>query len=86
MTDLLMTREMGARDLSQMLGIQEKEVYEHLPNIARSVKNQGKRLIIRPASCLACGFVFEERRRFKPPGRCPKCRGTRIERPAYRIL
>ena len=82
---LLEEEERDARELSQMLGIKEKEVYEHLAHIARSMKAQKKKLVVLPFSCLACGFVFSERRRFTRPGRCPKCRDSRVEYPLYRI-
>lgn len=85
MTALLLEREMSALELSQTLGIQEKEVTTHLPHIARSAAGQGKRLVIRPPRCLACGYVFENRSRFTRPGRCPRCKQTRVERPAFRI-
>ena len=74
-----------ARELSQLLGIKEKEVYEHLAHIARSVKAHSQKLTVRPFSCLACGFVFEQRRRFTRPGRCPKCKDSRVEYPMYKI-
>ena len=86
MIDLLYEGEMSARDLSQTLGIREKEVYEHLPHIARSLIAQGKKLIILPFHCLACGHVFEERKRFSRPGRCPRCKMSHLERPMYRIV
>lgn len=41
--ELFSTGEMNAIELSQDLGIGEKEVYGHLPHIARSVEAQGKR-------------------------------------------
>ena len=85
MTRLLEEDARDARELSQLLGIKEKEVYEHLAHIARSVKAQKKKLTVLPFSCLACGFVFEERRRFTRPGRCPKCKDSRVEYPLYRI-
>jgi predicted Zn-ribbon and HTH transcriptional regulator len=85
MIDVLYQGEMCARDLSQALGIREKEVYEHLPHIARSLIPQKKRLIILPFRCLACGHVFEERKRFTRPGRCPHCKKSHIEWPMYRI-
>jgi predicted Zn-ribbon and HTH transcriptional regulator len=53
---LLTEREMSARELSQAIGIREKEVYEHLPHIARSVAVQKQKLIIQPAQCLGCGY------------------------------
>ena len=74
-----------AIDLSQDVGIGEKEVYEHLPHIALSLSSQGKKLIIDPSQCLKCGYVFEERKRFTRPGRCPKCRETYIQRPMFKI-
>ena len=83
--DLLTQREMNATELSQDLGIREKEVYEHLPHISRSVAAQGKMLVILPSQCLSCGYVFEERKRFTRPSRCARCRGTHLQRPAYVI-
>ena len=85
MIALLIDREMDARELSQTMGIREKEVYEHLPHIARSVAAQKKKLIIRPVRCLACGYVFKERRRFTRPGRCPRCKKSHLDEPKYRI-
>jgi hypothetical protein len=76
---------MNARELSQALGIQEKEVTAHLPHIARSAAGQGRRLVMRSPRCIACGYRFEDRSRFTRPGRCPRCKETRVERPAFRI-
>ncbi|MBW1782888.1 MAG: transcriptional regulator [Deltaproteobacteria bacterium] len=85
LADILTETEMTAIDLSQEVGIREKEVYEHLPHISRSMARQGKRLIIEPARCLKCGYVFEARKRFTRPGRCPQCRETHIQRPTFRV-
>lgn len=82
---LLEAGELSARDLSRCLGIREKEVYTHLGHIARSIEAQGKRVVIRPSRCLSCGYVFSDRRRFTRPGRCPRCRDTRLETPLFRI-
>ena len=84
--DRLTEEEMGVRDLSQVLKIKEKEVLEHLPHIERSVKSLNKKIIFTPSSCFSCGFVFEERRRFSRPSRCPRCKDTRIENPMFRIV
>lgn len=86
MIDLLTQEEMGVRDLSQVLGIKEKEVLEHLPHIEKSVKSMKKKIVFTPSRCLACGFVFEDRKRFGRPSRCPRCRDTRIEHPLFRIV
>ena len=81
--DCLSNGPATALDLSQDLGIMEKEVYEHLPHIGRSMAAQGRNLFIYPSECLKCGFRFEKRKRFTKPGRCPRCKETHIKRPAY---
>ena len=83
--NLLSKYEMDARELSQELGVREKEVYDHLAHVGRSVKAEKKKLIIHPSRCLQCGFVFEDRKRFTRPSRCPKCRQTHLQSPRYRI-
>jgi predicted Zn-ribbon and HTH transcriptional regulator len=82
---LLIEKEMSARELSQAIGIREKEVYKHLPHIARSVAVQKQKLIIQPAQCLGCGYVFKERKRFTRPSRCPRCKKSHLDEPRYLI-
>jgi hypothetical protein len=82
---LLSEGECGAKNISKIIRISEKEVYEHLEHIGRSVKSQNRKLKIIPARCLECGFVFDGRHRFTPPGRCPKCKGEHIQDPEYGI-
>jgi transcriptional regulator len=82
---LLREREMDARGLSEELRIKEKEVYEHLVHFERSVAAAGGRFILTPGECLLCGYVFEDRRRLTRPGRCPKCRRSKIMNPSFRI-
>ena len=76
----------SARDLSQVLRIQEKEVYSHLSHIARSAVSKGNRLVVSPSQCLVCDYVFEDRKRFTRPGRCPRCKGERIQHPRYQVV
>ncbi len=85
MTDLLREREADALELSQALGIAEKEVYAHLEHIRRTAAAAGGALAVTPSECLACGYVFADRGRLTRPGRCPHCRGTRVSRPSFRI-
>ncbi|HLL00613.1 MAG TPA: transcriptional regulator [Myxococcaceae bacterium] len=74
-----------ARELSGAVGIPEKDVAEHLLHLDKSLKALGGRLEVLPAECLACGFVFRDRKRFTRPGACPQCRATRIDAPAFRL-
>jgi transcriptional regulator len=85
MIALLHEKEMTARDLSQALGIREREVFDHLSHIARTVAAQGGKLEVLPIVCLACGWVFQERKRFTRPSRCPRCKKSHLETPAYRL-
>ncbi|WP_373501310.1 transcriptional regulator [Desulfococcus sp.] len=85
MIDLLLTGEYDAHELSQHLRIQEKEVYLHLPHIAKTLAPRKRRLTVVPAACIACGFAFRDRSRFEKPGRCPVCRSERIRSPRFSI-
>ncbi len=84
-TELLTNGEMDARELSREAGIKEKEAIEHLSHIARTLAVQGKKLAIRPAECLLCGYVFEKRQRFTRPGRCPRCKKSHLQSPVFYI-
>lgn len=83
--ELLEVGDHTARDLSQALGIPEREVHEHLEHVAKTVEASGRRLVIVPSECLKCGHVFEGRTRTKKPSKCPDCKGTRIRPPAFRV-
>ena len=83
--ELLTELEHSAKELSQKVRIREKEVYEHLTHIKHSAAASKKRLVVTPAQCLACGYVFESRNRFTSHGRCPRCRAEHITDPRYRI-
>lgn len=85
MIELLSQGNCSARDISQILGIREKEVYPHLEHIARSVAAQKKKLHVEAAQCIACEYRFKDRKRFTRPTKCPVCKSERISEPLYRI-
>ncbi|MFQ5833209.1 MAG: transcriptional regulator [Candidatus Thorarchaeota archaeon] len=77
---------MTAQEICNILGIKNRAlVYEDIEHISLSVRNRGKQLMIQPASCGKCGYVFTERRKIKKPSKCPKCRSQWILQPAYLI-
>ena len=82
---LLSLHEMDVRQLSQELGVAEKQVYSHLENIARSLAAKAQKIAIRPSQCLSCGYVFEKRTRFTRPGRCPRCKKSHLTSPTFKI-
>jgi len=69
-----------AAELSQEVRLPESEVRAHIDSMRQQVDMK-----ISPPRCIACGFVFEGRRRARKPGKCPQCRSTRITQPVYRI-
>jgi len=81
----LMGKTLSAKELSGIVRISEKEVYEHLQHIQMTVGHSGHSLNITPAECRRCGFVFRKRERLKRPGRCPICRSESIEEPLFVI-
>jgi predicted Zn-ribbon and HTH transcriptional regulator len=83
--ELLEEEQLSALDLSGELGVKEKEIFEHLEHIARSLK-PAKRLVVEPAQCRSCDFQFKKRNRIKPPSRCPLCRSEFIQRPRFSVL
>ena len=78
---LLEGNQLSASDLSKEIRKSEKEIYDHLEQIKRSGL-----LIIIPARCNDCGYIFEKRDRPKKPGKCPRCKGTHIEQPLFSIV
>lgn len=76
---------MSARDISAEVRISEKDVYEHLEHIQRSVMKGDHQFIVCPPECSKCGFVFRKREKLKKPGRCPVCRHEAISDPLFSI-
>jgi hypothetical protein len=79
---VLSEESLSAREISERVGIQEKEVLEHLEHI-KLARHAG--LVMEPALCMACGFSFKKRERLKGPGRCPVCRSEHIAEPRFSL-
>jgi transcriptional regulator len=85
MIEALRKEELDAHDLSRILSIREKEVYEHLPHIVKSLEAAGEKLTIHPYVCLTCAYVFKDRSRLNRPGKCPRCKEGAIRMATYEI-
>jgi predicted Zn-ribbon and HTH transcriptional regulator len=83
--DALREGQQSALDISGSVGIPEKDVEGHLAHIRASLHRSGDRLVVQPAECAKCGFVFEKRGRLTRPGKCPVCRGESIHPPQFFI-
>jgi transcriptional regulator len=82
---LLEEYTLSAKDLSVYLRISEKDVYDHLEHIRRTMNKGGRHLVVTPARCEKCGFVFSKRGRLSKPGKCPICRSGLIVRPFFSV-
>ncbi|HJV34674.1 transcriptional regulator [Geomonas sp.] len=78
----LKEESLTAREISGRVGISEKEVLEHLEHVRVALHGA---LVVIPAECMACGFLFRKRERLKGPGRCPVCRSEHIAEPTFAI-
>ena len=79
---LLKEESHATRELSERVGISEKDVLEHLEHIRFA---QRSAFVVTPAECMWCGFTFRKRERLKGPGRCPVCHSEHIAEPAFSI-
>jgi len=75
----------SARDVSAVVGIPEKDVAGHLEHIRKTIASSGRQLVIMPAECKKCGFVFSKREKLRRPGKCPLCKGESISEPHFMI-
>ncbi|MEJ5376743.1 MAG: transcriptional regulator [bacterium] len=85
MMELLQCGWFTLHEMSRELGINEKEVLEHLQHVARSVR-PGNSLRIEHCRCLGCGFTFTKRNRLSAPSRCPMCRSERLVPPRFTLM
>ena len=83
--DLIADRPLSARDISGAAGIPEKEVYPHLEHLQRTLHQERQRLVVSPAVCKKCGFVFKKRQKLTKPGKCPMCRSETLAEPQFEI-
>ena len=82
MAALLAGQTLTAKELAGIMLLDPPEAADHLSHL---MKTHGKALKMKPAQCLGCGFVFTKSRKPSPPGRCPQCRGHRIEGPWFSL-
>lgn len=82
---LLDGQSLSVRELSEAASVSEKDVYEHLSHIQKTVSKKARSFVIVPASCRKCGFVFRKRERMKKPGKCPLCGSESISGARFSI-
>jgi predicted Zn-ribbon and HTH transcriptional regulator len=81
---MLTSQPRSVSSIARELGLDRRDVEDHLRHAIRSARAAGHHVIIEPARCKQCGFVFGEDKLSKP-GKCPDCRGSRIFEAQIRI-
>ena len=77
-------------ELRREIGLPARRLEDELQHVERSVRRsrgEPRKLVVDPARCIECGFVFRDRApsRFNGPGRCPRCKSERIAEPRLSI-
>ena len=70
--------------LARELGMTRGDVEDDLRHALRSARAAGHDILVIPARCKSCDFVFSEDKLAKP-GKCPACKGTRIYEPMLHV-
>ena len=73
-----------ASSLARELGLPRRDVEDDLRHMIRSARAAGHRVVVEPARCKACGYLFSEEKLAKP-SRCPQCKGTWLFEPLVRV-
>jgi predicted Zn-ribbon and HTH transcriptional regulator len=82
--DVLSREPRSVSSLAREIGLPRAEVEDALRHMIRSARAAGHRIVVVPARCRSCGFVFDEARLTKP-GKCPSCRQSRIFEPQIAV-
>src|SRR5439155_20578233 len=81
---MLSVQPRSVSSIAREMGLDRGDVEDHLRHAIRSARAAGHRVIVEPAKCRQCGFMFNEDKVSKP-GKCPECRGTRLYEAQIRI-
>ena len=82
---LLEEYTLSAKDISVYMRIPEKDVSGHLEHIRKTLSKINRRLVVVPAQCEKCGFVFKKRDRLTKPSKCPICHDSLVKPPFFSI-
>ena len=83
--DLIEVESLSSKEISGYVRISEKEVYEHLGHIQKTMSHKNRKVGMTAPRCKQCGFKFKKRDRMKKPGKCPICRNESIEEATFFI-
>ena len=74
---ILSAQPRSVSSIARELGLDRRDVEDDLRHAIRSAQAAGHTVVVEPARCKQCGFVFGDDRLAKP-SKCPACKGTRL--------
>jgi len=80
--DMLRYRQLTVKEIADEFLTIPEIIVEDLKHIRESVWPQEKLMHTDPV-CRDCGFIFKERKKLKPPSKCPKCKSHKIDAPRF---
>ena len=81
---ILSAQPRSVSSIARELGLDRRDVEDDLRHAIRSAQAAGHTVVVEPARCKQCGFVFGDDRLAKP-SKCPECKGTRLFEAQIRI-
>ena len=81
---ILSAQPRSVSSIARELGLNRRDVEDDLRHAIRSAQAAGHTVVVEPARCKQCGFVFGDDRLAKP-SKCPECKGTRLFEAQIRI-
>ena len=82
--DLVSRQPRSVSSLARELGMGRGDLEDQLRHTIRSAQAAGHRIVVEPARCKTCGFIFSEDKLAKP-SRCPECKGSRLFEAQIRV-
>ncbi len=81
---LLREEPISLQHIANLFKTTVKDIREDMKHIKYSMQ-QNEELMMLPAECKSCGYVFRERSKIKRPTKCPKCKHERIIPPLFSL-
>jgi predicted Zn-ribbon and HTH transcriptional regulator len=85
--DLLGQAAYGFEGLRAELRLSVRVLEDDLRHVERSLHRGHQRLVVTPAACRECGYLFKGRapKRYHTPSRCPQCKSEKIDDARLRV-
>ena len=84
LAEILTAYPVSVAQLASELDLTPRELEDDIRHLRKSLRRDHKHIVVTPARCRKCGFMFREDK-LRKPGKCPRCRGTWISDPLVHI-